>query len=127
MQKPVGITVTATLICISLVTNTVLVFAKSPITGKAKSTSDLLIGLAIQSLTAVIVWFYYQGQNWARWLVILQAAVSIVTGLSSSKEWQRSHFGGAAYIYDALLGVFLLVYLNTMQIRSWFNRPTTEK
>ncbi len=116
MLRPIGITVTAILMCISLFTETVVSLPRDLSTSYS-ATIELIV---VQIIAALFVWFYWTGHNWARWLVQIQSVICLVALLGLTKKWSTSHIGGLVLIYDALLSVFLLWYLNTQRVRGWF-------
>jgi hypothetical protein len=76
----------------------------------------------------VVIWYFWEGRNWARWLALLMSVLSIVslTTLSSSTLIER-----ILVIVEAGFGVWLLYWLNTMPVRAFFRatptRSTIEK
>lgn len=81
---------------------------------------DKAISLAIQVLAAMFLWFFWKGQNWARCLVIIQSVFCLLLVIHSAHKWPTSHVSFAITVYDAVLSVFFLWYLNTRLIRAWF-------
>ena len=116
MQRPYGVNVTTFLMCMSLATDTALLFT----TRRQGPAHFDLFDLYVQCLAAVFLWFYWRGHNWARWLVMIQSLVCILSLLGLKKRWEETHLGGTVFVYDALLSVFLLGYLNTKRVRAWF-------
>jgi len=98
MLRPIGITVTAILMCISLFTETAVSLPRDLSTSYS-ATIELIV---VQIIAALF-------------------------GLT--KKWSTSHIGGLVLIYDALLSVFLLWYLNTQRVRGWFalRRETADR
>ena len=117
MLRPIGITVTAILMCISLLTETTVNIPRELSTSHS-ATIELLV---VQSIAALFVWFYWNGHNWAAWLVQIQSVICLVALLGLAKKWSTSHAGTFVLIYDAILSVFLLWFLNTRRIRGWFD------
>ena len=79
------------------------------------------IGGAI--ISAICVFFYWKGHEWARWLVMIDAVLILLLLFGVAKTWQLSHFNGSVQIGRALLAIYLLWYLNTAPVRSWFKGP----
>jgi hypothetical protein len=71
-----------------------------------------------------VLWHYYQGKNWARILVLLDSLVAIV-GL---RYWNPRSSGllkvpnRVMLLADLALALYLLVWLNTPNVRSFFKR-----
>jgi hypothetical protein len=66
-----------------------------------------------------VLWFYWRGRNWARWLVLATSLLELwnVTLLPSSTSLEAVILGA-----EAILGGFLLYWLNTAPVRQWFAR-----
>ena len=116
MLRPTGITVTAILMCVSLLTETAVNLPRELST----SHSATIQLFAVQIIAALFVWFYWTGHNWARWLVQIQSVISLFVLLGLPRKWSTSHMGAFVLIYDAILSVFMLCYLNTRRVRGWF-------
>jgi drug/metabolite transporter superfamily protein YnfA len=76
--------------------------------------------------SAFVLWRFWRGSNWARWLV-LAAAIVIAVPNGIIVAWLKEPLNGRAFpgwrivfIAEALLGAFLIVWLNTRQVRSYF-------
>jgi hypothetical protein len=71
----------------------------------------------------IVLFFYWEGYNWARILVLLAS----VAGLWNLTYW--AHVGSLLRILiavNATLGVFLLYWLNTRDLKKYFDPgPTT--
>jgi hypothetical protein len=69
----------------------------------------------------IVLWFYWKGRNWARWLVM---ATSLIA-LWNLEFWPSVGWVGRITIaVEALLAVFLLYWLNTRPVRTYFAAPT---
>ena len=78
----------------------------------------LILPVAIAvTMLGLLVWFYWVGRNWARWIVMLQAIVpsiiALVKGSTSRPLWVT--------ILDGVFGLFLLYWLNTPKVRTFFS------
>jgi hypothetical protein len=134
MQKPTGITVSTLLMAVFLVVGAVTaIIAPMPAMPQTPMSPSALTGLihiAVIFFTffgAVCVFFYSKGQNWARWLVMIDCLFTFVNLIHLHKTWQVSPLGGANLTGQGLLAIFLFYYLNTAPIRAWFLLPSTEK
>jgi hypothetical protein len=80
--------------------------------------------LAINIFTVVVsylvLWFFWKGRNWARLCVLVISFISVINLLSIN------HPHGIVIVYDsivlawAVLGCFLLYWLNLADVRDWF-------
>lgn len=68
----------------------------------------------------LVLWFFWKGKNWARISVLVVSVVSIINLIS------LIHPKGKVIVYDsiviawALVGFFLLYWLNLADVREWF-------
>lgn len=71
----------------------------------------------------VVLWFYWRGRNWARWLVMLSCPLCFwnLTGLPHVNVVAQSMI-----VADALLAAFLLWWLNTATARAFFVRSRSQ-
>lgn len=65
----------------------------------------------------VVLWFYWRGHNWARWLVMITCPLCFwnLTGLPHVNVVAQFMI-----IAEALVAVFLLWWLNTVTARGFF-------
>jgi hypothetical protein len=67
-----------------------------------------------------VLWFFWKGRNWTRLCVLAISFVSVINLLSVI------HPHGIVVVYDsivvawAVLGTFLLYWLNSADVREWF-------
>jgi hypothetical protein len=134
MQKPTGVTVTAGIMALSIIAGLAFAFTRplppmpampnSPIS--ASGYGGIVHGVVIvfSLIAAVFVWFYWNGHNWARWLVMIDSVYQIYKLIHISTAWSTSHVAGGLLVVDAALAAFLLWYLNTREIRNWFSPPS---
>ena len=65
----------------------------------------------------VVIWFYWKGRNWARILVLLTSLLC----LYNLYHWNRYELTERVMVAaEALLAIFLLCWLNTAKVRSFF-------
>lgn len=80
--------------------------------------------LAIVSFTKVVgyvvLWFYWEGRNWARRLVLVTSAISfwLLRWMDNASALARM-----TIILDVVTAAFLLYWLNTVAAKSYFSRP----
>lgn len=111
MQRPPGLTITTWLIGIMNVLGFFLVDWQF-------SDAGVLFAVAIAVvLGAIVLWWYWKGLSWARWIVLLESFWCL---------WSLKYLAHATpvevlmVVIEALLAVFFLVYLNTKPVRAWF-------
>ncbi len=96
------------------------------------SQSSLAAFLILYGILAVIsfavIWYYWHGQNWARWLVMIGAAFTFLN-LATLSSFKTT--GAAVAIAEAVFGAWLLYWLNTKPVvlyfRSMPRRPPFRK
>ena len=106
----------------------VIVSPASDWTGRGPQPTWVHIGsIIILLLEGLGVWFFWQGRNWARLLVMAMSGVSVARLLQLRELWNQSHAYGYWVMTNALLGAFLLFYLGTPEGGAWFaKRPAAE-
>jgi hypothetical protein len=68
----------------------------------------------------LVLWFFWKGKNWARISVLVVSVLSVINLLS------LIHPYGNVIVYDsiviawAVVGFFLLYWLNLADVREWF-------
>jgi hypothetical protein len=67
----------------------------------------------------LVLWYYWRGRNWARILVLITSGVALLNLLAilSSSPLQKG-----VLVAEALLGVYLLIWLNKREVREFFKR-----
>ncbi|MDR3753090.1 MAG: hypothetical protein P4K93_05220 [Terracidiphilus sp.] len=131
MSRPTGITVSALLIALVIVSFLVRLYTSSP----APSMRLQAHSWVTQLLVALLVYFYWSAHNWARILILIVSVLYV----SDPLFWSLVYFhqihnlpfdafsklttGDIAFSFGkALLGIYLLWYLNTRAIRDWFEQ-----
>jgi hypothetical protein len=122
MQRPRGVTVTFVLMCI---TNAMGFFN---INWQMPYARVLLASFAVFiSIGYAVLWFYWHGRNWARWLVML---VSLQCLWNIKYLFHRNPVAPwiepVMITSEAILALFLLWYLNTSTVRIWFQSNRAE-
>ena len=106
----------ATVVAMGILNLTVFVALKRTRFFVATLVIDILIVLA----SYLVLWFYWMGRNWARVFVLVVSVLSIFNLLA------LIHPYGNVVVYDsiviawALVGSFLLYWLNLADVRDWF-------
>jgi hypothetical protein len=81
------------------------------------------LALAFVSVTILVgylvLWYFWKGRNWARWLVLVTSAVAVLNlaALPFVPVIQK-----LVIVVEAPLGGFLLYWLNTRTVRAFFAR-----
>jgi hypothetical protein len=74
-------------------------------------------------IAAICVFFYWKGQEWARWLVMIDSVLVLLGLIMISRTMAVSHMSGTLQIAKAILAVYLLWNLNTAPVKAWFKSP----
>jgi hypothetical protein len=74
----------------------------------------------VTGISALCIFFYWKGHNWARWLAIFQSAYGLYSLIHLKAAWRISAFSAVVVVIDAALGAYLLWYLNRPEVRQWF-------
>jgi hypothetical protein len=131
MQRPSGVTLTAALMAVLTIVSVVAVFTMPlPPLPTSSAVSTSLIGTMARGggifaavISAVFIFLYWKGFSWMRWVVMIYSIFPII-GLKAALALYP--LSGIASIVSALLGVFLIWYLNTAPVKAWFESPKTE-
>ena len=82
--------------------------------------ATLAAEILIVLISCLVLWFFWKGKNWARLFVLVVSVGSIINLLA------LIHPYGNVVVYDsiliawALVGFFLLYWLNLADVREWF-------
>ena len=66
----------------------------------------------------VALWYFWRGRNWARWLVMVTSGVALLNLLLLLMPVSTIVLG--VIVIEAVLGGFLLYWLNTRAVRAFF-------
>jgi hypothetical protein len=131
MTKPMGLTVSALFMVLSMVLGIVLSPTIPVPTNVTRSSNvDSLLGWVFIALEFLVIYFYWDARNWAR-LVTLICSGWFLLGLIMLSllpiPWIHHAMWGRPLFFvrtvgDSLLAIYLLWYLNTRAIRAWFKR-----
>jgi hypothetical protein len=131
MTKPLGVTVTAGIMSLFILLGLIAAFTMTmpPTPGLPIATGTLAAaahGMALFGalVSAVCVFFYYKGQNWARWVVMIDCVFVLFGLISLAKTFHLVPFAGILTIAKVILAIYLLYYLNTPPAKPWFESPT---
>jgi hypothetical protein len=73
----------------------------------------------VVAISFVVLWHFWNGRNWARWLVLATSVVSLLN--LSLLRWVPGT-EKALLVAEAALGIWLLFWLNTSTARAFFHR-----
>ena len=119
MERPVGITVTAILMSVTNAMGWIMIDWHAPHTMLRFLMYTLLILLGY-----LFIWHYWFGRNWARISVLICSVIAIgnIAAWSYSKPGTIPSIRHVMIGSDALLGFFLLYWLNTSRVRASFHQ-----
>ena len=117
MNRPAGVTTTALLMGITNAMGWGIIDWRAP---------HAVIRFVIYTILIVIgyavIWFYWQGENWAR-VFVLACSVMAILNLTA---WNQAKPGVIIWLMhvmvaaEAALGLFLIFWLNNSKIRRWY-------
>jgi hypothetical protein len=115
--RPKGITQTAILMSVTNALGWLIVDWSKPHAAAIFSIFTLAIVAGY-----VVIWFYWKGRNWARILVLLTSLLCVynLRYFLHARIIEQIMIGS-----EALLGIFLLLWLNTRPVKSFFRASQT--
>jgi hypothetical protein len=72
-----------------------------------------------------VLWFFWNGRNWARLVVLFISVVALLDLFTLFHPPGNVLLYDAAVIAWAILGLFLIYWLNRADVRGWFKHPKT--
>jgi hypothetical protein len=112
-MKPKGLRETTIAMCVMNIAGFVFV---DPRTGLV--IEQCAVFSVIMAITYIVLWNYWKGKNWARILVLITGIVAIINLFSLG--FFESFFANALIIIEAIFGIFMLWWLNTKNIKTYF-------
>ena len=119
MVRPHEVTAATALMCIF---NVLGVLFYEPLEGVSAAVSLALYGMlyaVLGLISFIVIWFFWKGRNWARLLVM---ATSVLAVVNLSWFWPTSTLAKVVLVFEAILGAWLLYWLNTNAARAFFLR-----
>jgi len=113
-NRPKGLSATALLMSVTNAMGWFIVDWNRPHAGFTFGVFTILILIGY-----FFIWYYWQGRNWARIAVLLTSLLA----LYNLRYW--SHGPGIKQVMvvsEGTLGIFLLYWLNTKTVRTYFKR-----
>ena len=79
--------------------------------------------LSVILFSYVVLWFFWKGRNWARWLVLITSGLAVfnLMLLPTVSTLQR-----VVIVVEATVGAALLFWLNTPAVRGFFIRKSID-
>ncbi len=114
LVKPKGLKETTILMCIFNISG--LIFYDP---NQKYISFEIFLFIVLIAISYLLLWFYWQGNNWARILVIIGSLLSL-GNLYGIKKY--SFLQASVLIAEAALGLFLLWWLNTEPAKTYFGR-----
>jgi hypothetical protein len=119
MERSVGVTVTAILMSVTNAMGWIMIDWRASHTILQFFSYTLLILLGY-----LFIWFYWCGRNWARISVLICSVIAIgnIAAWSYSKPGTIPSIRHVMIGTEAVLGFFLLYWLNTSRVRAFFHQ-----
>jgi hypothetical protein len=113
--RPKGLTETAVLMSLTNALGWLIVDWSNP-----RASTIFAVFTVFIAVGYLVIWFYWKGHNWARILVLLTSVLC----LYNLRYFLRARIIEQLMIgAEAILGIFLLFWLNTRPVKSFF-RPS---
>ena len=80
---------------------------------------EIFLFIVVIAISYLLLWYYWQGNNWARIIVIIGSLLSL-GNLYGIKKYSFPQAG--VLVAEAALGLFLLWWLNTEPAKTYFGR-----
>jgi hypothetical protein len=77
--------------------------------------------IVVMAVGYIVLWFFWRGRNWARWLVQLASVLALLNVLVIPEVKRVLQ---AVLLVEAALGAYLLYWLNTSAVRTFFRQST---
>jgi hypothetical protein len=84
-------------------------------------------GVVLCVVQSLVVWFYWRGRSWARWVVVAGCLLAFVSLRHFVFGPPVSHGRMLIIGYRTVVAVVVLVYLCTGEARAWFARYSRER
>jgi hypothetical protein len=119
MQRPAGVANTFILMCLTNASGYLSTNWQSPNAKRLFVVFTLLI-----SIGYVVLWFYWLGRNWARWVVLVECLQCFWNlRYLVHRNPHATAFEPVMIVAEAAIAIYLVWYLNTPSVRAWFQDP----
>ena len=85
-----------------------------------------VVGIVVVLFESVVLWFYWHGSNWSRWVVVTGCLLTFVSLRHFIIGPPVSHGRDIIIIYRVAVAAGVLAYLCTHEARSWFSRHSRD-
>jgi hypothetical protein len=121
-ERPAGMATVTGLLCVFAVAASAF-YQRSPNLSPWASVAFFAAGYAVYAaISFVVIWFLWQGRNWARWLVIAGSLLAL-SNLLNFGDWYPMQ--QVVVVIEAAFGAWLLYWLNTKRVARFFVRGGT--
>jgi Predicted membrane protein (DUF2127) len=121
-KRPPGMVAVTLLLCVFAVA-AIAFYQRSPNLSPRGSIAFFAAGYAVYAAVSfVVIWFLWQGRNWARWLVIAGSLLAL-SNLLNFGSWNSVQ--QVLVVVEAVFGAWLLYWLNTEKVARFFRRGGT--
>lgn len=130
MRRPFGIKLTTTLMAIVVFLHLVAALASDlprrwTISRGLFAFSSTAFGVAVAGVALVffefmVLWFYWNGRSWARWVVVVGCLLCFVSLRHFIVGPLVSHGTSVIIWYRIAVALVVLFYLSTQAGRAWF-------
>lgn len=130
MKRPDGIKLTTALMASAVFLHLVAALA-SPLPVRLNESHGVLsfiftvlaaaiVGVVIVIVESFVLWFYWRGLNWARWIVVVGCLLCFVSlrHFLGGPPVTRGH--EVIIFYRIAIAIFIMAYLTTPSARAWF-------
>ena len=120
-ERPRGMAAATLLLCVFAVA-AIAFYQRSPNLSPLASVAFFAAGYAVYAAVALVaIWFFWQGRNWARWLVIAGSLLAL-SNLLNFGSWTSMQ--QKLIVVESVFGAWLLYWLNTEKVARFFRRGT---
>lgn len=114
LVKPKGLKETTVLMGILNITGLIFFDSSSKYLG-----FEIFLFTVVLAISYLVLWYYWQGNNWARILVMLSSILCLIN-LFTFRKYSLEK--ASILVAEAVLGLFLLWWLNTETVKTYFGK-----
>src|SRR5688572_12053379 len=119
IDRPAGLRLATLLLCVF---NVAGILFYEPMEGMSADASLALFAVyaVVAAVSFVVIWFFWRGRNWARWLVFATSVIALLNLLLIPSSVNSVQL---LIVAEAVLAVWLLYWLNTPRSTRYFKQP----